>query len=68
MTYIVQTNGLTKTYQGKEVVSNVSMHIKKGEIYGFLGFRDHFSTGGQNGGFRFWRRWNQFSSHLFWNA
>ncbi|MEC3652642.1 ABC transporter ATP-binding protein [Bacillus subtilis] len=37
MTYIVQTNGLTKTYQGIEVVSNVSMHIKKGEIYGFLG-------------------------------
>lgn len=36
LTYIVQTNGLTKTYQGKEVVSNVSMHIKKGEIYGFL--------------------------------
>ncbi|MCY8280502.1 ABC transporter ATP-binding protein, partial [Bacillus inaquosorum] len=34
MTYIVQTNGLTKTYEGKEVVSNVSMHIKKGEIYG----------------------------------
>lgn len=29
MTYIVQTNGLTKTYQGIEVVSNVSMHIKK---------------------------------------
>lgn len=31
-------------------------------------FRDHFSTGGQNGGFRFWRRWNEFSSHLFWDA
>lgn len=28
--------------------------LKKGEIYGFLGFRDHFSTGGQNGGFRFY--------------
>lgn len=24
-------------YQGKEVVSNVSMNVKKGEIYGFLG-------------------------------
>jgi ABC-2 type transport system ATP-binding protein len=33
----VQTTGLTKTFQGKEVVSDVSMHIKKGEIYGFLG-------------------------------
>ncbi|NPC91415.1 ABC transporter ATP-binding protein [Bacillus sp. WMMC1349] len=37
MTYIVQLNGLTKTFQGKEVVSNVCMHIRKGEIYGFLG-------------------------------
>ncbi|MDR4399587.1 ABC transporter ATP-binding protein, partial [Bacillus atrophaeus] len=26
-----------KTFQGKEVVSNVNMHIRKGEIYGFLG-------------------------------
>ncbi|QHZ48761.1 MULTISPECIES: ABC transporter ATP-binding protein [unclassified Bacillus (in: firmicutes)] len=37
MTYIVQTSGLTKTFEGQEVVSNVSMHIRKGEIYGFLG-------------------------------
>ncbi|MCI3197264.1 ABC transporter ATP-binding protein [Bacillus sp. HU-1818] len=37
MTYIVNINGLTKTFQGKEVVSNVNMHIRKGEIYGFLG-------------------------------
>ncbi|WP_457983158.1 ABC transporter ATP-binding protein [Bacillus paralicheniformis] len=37
MTYIVQTSGLTKTFKGQEVVSNVSMHIRKGEIYGFLG-------------------------------
>lgn len=37
MTYIIQTNNLTKMYQGKEVVSNVSMNVKKGEIYGFLG-------------------------------
>ncbi|MBD8032695.1 ABC transporter ATP-binding protein [Solibacillus merdavium] len=37
MTYLVQTNRLTKVYGGKEVVSEVSMHVKKGEIYGFLG-------------------------------
>ncbi|WP_042477726.1 ABC transporter ATP-binding protein [Bacillus ndiopicus] len=37
MTYIIKTNNLTKIYQGKEVVSNVTMNIKKGEIYGFLG-------------------------------
>lgn len=37
MTYLVQTNRLTKVYGGKEVISEVSMHVKKGEIYGFLG-------------------------------
>jgi ABC-2 type transport system ATP-binding protein len=37
MSYIIQTNQLTKTYKGKEVVSNVNMKVKKGEIYGFLG-------------------------------
>ena len=37
MTYIIQTNHLTKNYEGKTVVSNVNLHVKKGEIYGFLG-------------------------------
>jgi ABC-2 type transport system ATP-binding protein len=37
MTYILKTNNLIKTYNGKEIVSNVNMNIKKGEIYGFLG-------------------------------
>lgn len=37
MSYSVLISGLTKTFQGNEVVSNVSMHIRKGEIYGFLG-------------------------------
>lgn len=37
MTYILQTNQLTKSYNGKEVVSGVDMHVKQGEIYGFLG-------------------------------
>ena len=37
MTYVVQTNKLTKTIGEKNLVTNVSMHVKKGEIYGFLG-------------------------------
>lgn len=37
MDYVVQTNGLTKTVKGITLVSNVNLHIKKGEIYGFLG-------------------------------
>jgi ABC-2 type transport system ATP-binding protein len=37
MSYILKTNALTKIYNGKEAVADVSMYIKKGEIYGFLG-------------------------------
>lgn len=37
MSYILKTNNLTKVFDTSEVVSNVSMSIKKGEIYGFLG-------------------------------
>lgn len=37
MPYILQTNHLTKTIGGKELISNVNLHITKGEIYGFLG-------------------------------
>ncbi len=37
MTTILRTRNLTKIYQGQEVVSNVNMNIKQGEIYGFLG-------------------------------
>lgn len=37
MTYIARISNLTKTFNGKEVISNVNMNIKKGEIYGFLG-------------------------------
>ncbi|WP_374964206.1 ABC transporter ATP-binding protein [Lysinibacillus sp. RS5] len=37
MNNIIQTNNLTKIYKGKEVVSNVNMNVRKGEIYGFLG-------------------------------
>jgi ABC-2 type transport system ATP-binding protein len=34
---ILSTHQLCKTYKGKEVVSQVNMRIRKGEIYGFLG-------------------------------
>lgn len=37
MEYIVQTRNLTKTFHGQDVVSDVTMNIRKGEIYGFLG-------------------------------
>ena len=37
MSYIIKTTQLTKVFQGKEVVSDVNMKVKKGEIYGFLG-------------------------------
>lgn len=37
MSYILQTDRLTKTVGGKELVRNVNLHVKKGEIYGFLG-------------------------------
>ncbi|EPY03959.1 bacitracin ABC transporter ATP-binding protein [Paenibacillus sp. E194] len=37
MTYLLRTHHLTKTFQDKEVVSNVNMNIRQGEIYGFLG-------------------------------
>ncbi|AOZ92231.1 ATP-binding cassette domain-containing protein [Paenibacillus crassostreae] len=37
MSIIVSTKHLTKSFQGKEVVSDVSMNIFQGEIYGFLG-------------------------------
>lgn len=35
--YILRTSKLTKTYGSKHAVDMVSMQIKKGEIYGFIG-------------------------------
>lgn len=35
--YAVDVQGLTKSFGGKVVVSDVSMRIRQGEIYGFLG-------------------------------
>lgn len=37
MNYILQTHNLNKVYNGTDVISNVNLKIKKGEIYGFLG-------------------------------
>lgn len=37
MEYILQTNQVSKTIGRKSLVSNIDLHVKKGEIYGFLG-------------------------------
>jgi ABC-2 type transport system ATP-binding protein len=35
--YIIYTNQLSKSYQNFQAVNQVSLRVKKGEIYGFLG-------------------------------
>lgn len=37
MGYILRTTNLSKKFNNKEVIENVNMNVKKGEIYGFLG-------------------------------
>lgn len=37
MKYILQTKNLTKTFKDKVAVNCVSMNVKKGDIYGFIG-------------------------------
>lgn len=37
MDYILNTNNLTKRYGNKIVVNNVNIHIRRGDIYGFIG-------------------------------
>lgn len=37
MNYILRTTNLSKKYKDNEVITNVNMNVKKGEIYGFLG-------------------------------
>lgn len=37
MSYIVSTRQVSKIYKGKEVVSDVSMNIQRGQVYGLLG-------------------------------
>lgn len=34
---IIAVDGLCKSFLGREVVHNVSLHVKKGEVFGFLG-------------------------------
>ena len=33
----IDVEGLTKSFDGRKVVRNLSMRVKRGEIYGFLG-------------------------------
>lgn len=37
MENVIETNHITKQYGKKTVLNDVSMHVKKGEIYGFVG-------------------------------
>lgn len=37
MEYIVETNCLTKSFPGKLAVDHIDMHVKRGDIYGFIG-------------------------------
>ena len=37
MEYIIETKNLFKRYGAKTAVNNVSLHVKKGEIYGLIG-------------------------------
>ncbi len=35
--YAIDVEGLTKSFDGKEVVRNLSLRVRRGQIYGFLG-------------------------------
>lgn len=37
MDYVIETRNLVKAYKGKAVVDSVNIHVKRGEIYGFVG-------------------------------
>ena len=37
MSYVISTRHVSKIYKGKDVVSDVSMNIRQGQIYGLLG-------------------------------
>lgn len=37
MNEVIRTEGLSKTYKDVKAVSNLSLNVRKGEIYGFLG-------------------------------
>ena len=35
--YVIETSGLTKIYGEQKSVSDLSIHVRKGRIYGLLG-------------------------------
>ena len=35
--HIIETTDLTKSFNSKKACDEVSMHIKRGDIYGFIG-------------------------------
>lgn len=37
MDYILETTGLKKSFKGTVAVNDVSIHVPKGSIYGFVG-------------------------------
>lgn len=37
MDYVLQTNELVKSYRGKRVLNGVSMNVRRGDVYGFVG-------------------------------
>ena len=37
MDYILETNGLTKTYGKHNAANNISIHVRQGDIYGLIG-------------------------------
>ena len=37
MEYIIETRALTKRYGNKSAVDDMSIHIKRGDIYGLIG-------------------------------
>lgn len=37
MNYAVEISNLTKAFKGRTVVNHLNLHVKKGEIYGFVG-------------------------------
>ncbi|MBO5790717.1 MAG: ATP-binding cassette domain-containing protein, partial [Clostridia bacterium] len=37
MEYVLQAQELTKSYRGNRVLNGVTMNIRRGDIYGFVG-------------------------------
>ncbi|MDZ7548637.1 ATP-binding cassette domain-containing protein, partial [Clostridium perfringens] len=35
--YVIRTSNITKIYKKRKVLANLSINIKKGDIYGFVG-------------------------------